>query len=120
MSDRDLLDNPGTAGVFFGIPIAALIVSSVLHVDPLWRTIIWTLSLATMGTACVLNALRCRRTHCYFTGPFFLVLAIVTLLFGIGLLPLGRFGWSILSLALLVGTVLLCCVPEAAFGRYRR
>jgi len=31
---------------------------------------------------------------CYFTGPFFLVLAGAALLYGIGGLPLGAKGWS--------------------------
>jgi len=37
------------------------------------------------------------RIHCYFTGPFFLVLAGVALLYGVGWLPLGAKGWSTLS-----------------------
>lgn len=29
-----------------------------------------------MGFACLANAARCRRMHCYFTGPYFLLLAL--------------------------------------------
>lgn len=29
-----------------------------------------------MGLACLANAARCRRMHCYFTGPYFLLLAL--------------------------------------------
>ncbi len=35
------------------------------------------------------NALRCGRLHCYITGPFFVAMAIVTLLYGLGAVPLG-------------------------------
>jgi hypothetical protein len=35
--------------------------------------------------------------HRYFTGPFFLLLAGVGLLYGLGVLPLGTKGWSTLS-----------------------
>jgi len=45
---------------------------------------------------------QCGRIHCYFTGPFFLVLAGVALLYGVGWLPLGAKGWSTLSAALLI------------------
>jgi hypothetical protein len=65
-----------------------------------------------MGVACLLNVRRCGRTHCYFTGPFFLVLAAMGLLYGLGVLPLGARGWSTLSLALVIGSVVI-------LGRYR-
>ena len=59
------------------------------------------------------------RTHCYLTGPFFLILAGVALLYGIGTLPLGARGWSTLSASFVLGSVILCCVPELFLGRYR-
>ena len=80
--------------------------------------LVWPPVLAFMGAACVVNARRCGRIHCYATGPFLLILAAATLLYGIGALPLGPHGWSILSDALIVGTVILCFVPELIFGRY--
>jgi hypothetical protein len=46
--------------------------------------------------ACLLNARRCARTHCYLTGPFFLILAGIALLYDIGNLSLGATGWSTL------------------------
>jgi hypothetical protein len=47
-------------------------------------------------------------------------LAAVTLLYGLGIVQLGRFGWSIISLTLVAGALLLCYVPELLFGTYRR
>src|SRR3989442_15948432 len=41
---------------------------------------IWTLAFTVMGIACVVNAVRCGRVHCYFTGPFLLLLAAASLL----------------------------------------
>jgi hypothetical protein len=32
-----------------------------------------------MGVACIVNALRCGRVHCYLTGPFFLLMAVIAL-----------------------------------------
>lgn len=98
----------------WGIPIALLLVSPERYFFIVWPTI-----LTFMGVMCLLNAHRCGRIHCYFTGPFFLVLAGVGLLYGIGVLPLGARGWSKLSLAFLIGSVALLYVPERTLGRYR-
>jgi len=45
---------------------------------------------------------------------------VVTLLHGLGVVPLGRNGWSLIGLAILIGAIVLCCVPEMLFGKYRR
>jgi hypothetical protein len=72
-----------------------------------------------MGTACIINSVRCGRLHCYLTGPFFLVMSIVTLLYDLGVVPLGGNGWNLIGLATLTGAVVLCCLPELFFGKYR-
>jgi hypothetical protein len=58
--------------------------------------------------------------HCYFTGPFFVVMAIVALFYGLGFVPIGGDGWNILGLTVVVGALLLWFIPEFFFGRYRR
>ncbi len=73
-----------------------------------------------MGIGCVANAVRCGRVHCYVTGPFFLVMAAVALLFGVGALALGKYGWNLLGAVALVGALVLIYVPERLFGTYRR
>jgi hypothetical protein len=47
-------------------------------------------------------------------------MAVVTLLFGLGFVPLGRRGWNIIGLAILIGGIALCCLPEMLFGKYRK
>lgn len=101
----------------WGIPIAILLVSP--KIGARYLVILWPVLLTFMGAACLLNARRCKRTHCYVTGPFFLALAGIALLYGLGVLPLGAKGWSTLSLALVVGSVALCYGSEWIFGRYR-
>ena len=86
---------------------------------PRYQAILWPLMLTFMGVACLLNAHRCGRVHCYATGPFFLLLAAIALLQDLGATPLGRDGWSRLSLILGIGTVLLVCGSELIFGHYR-
>jgi hypothetical protein len=104
----------------FWLPVLALIASGFLDIGQGWQTAIWTVSLTTMGAACVANALRCGRVHCYATGPFFLAMALVTLLYGLGVIPMGNHAWNLIALAVLVGGIALCCLPEVFFGRYRR
>lgn len=47
-------------------------------------------------------------------------MAVVTLLFGIGIAPLGRNGWNLISLTILAGAIMLCCVPELILGKYHK
>lgn len=98
----------------WGIPAVVLIISPLQDF-----VIVWPIVLTVMGLACLLNARRCGRIHCYVTGPFFLLLALVGLLHGLDVMPLGARGWSKLSIALVVGSVIFICVPEWLFGRYR-
>ena len=116
---RDILTNPWLTLAFFGLPVIAIVLAGRDDVSNGWRTVVWTIALGIMGTACLVNALRCGRLHCYLTGPWFLVLALVALLFGLSVVPLGRNGWNLIGLATLVGAVFLCCVPERLLGKYR-
>jgi hypothetical protein len=117
---RDILRNRWIAGAVYWLPALALIASGFFDIGQGWRAAIWVIALTTMGAGCVANAFRCGRVHCYLTGPFFLLMAIVALLFGLGVMPLGGDGWNILGLIVLVGALALWFVPEVFFGRYRR
>ena len=84
-----------------------------------WRGAIWAFSMGVMAAACLVNALRCGRVHCYFTGPFFILTALASLGYGLGALSLGADGWNIIGTITLVGAVVLTWLPEAALGKYR-
>ena len=82
--------------------------------------IVWTIALTWMGAACLINASRCGRTHCYLTGPFFLVMAVLSVLHGFDLVSLGDYGWLWLGLSLVViGGGLLWLLPERIWGKFR-
>ncbi len=81
---------------------------------------VWTLALGTMGVACIVNELRCGRVHCYLTGPFFLLMALIALSYGLGMLHLGGSGWNLLGLIALIGTIALWYLPEMFLGKYRQ
>jgi len=78
--------------LIWGIPIAILLMSPGMGTR--YLVIVWPGLLTFMGVTCLLNARHCGRIHCYFTGPFFLMLAGAALLYGIGGVPLGAQGWS--------------------------
>lgn len=62
------------------LPAVALVASAAMG-DARWW--IWAPSLILMGTACVANASRCGRRHCYLTGPVLLAAAGLSILRGV-------------------------------------
>jgi hypothetical protein len=84
------------------------------------KTVFWTISLAFMGIVCLVNASRCGRVHCRFTGPFLILCAVTSLAYGLGILPLGSSGWKWIGAGTIIGAIALTCIPELFLGRYRR
>ena len=62
---RDLTASPA-AYLLWYVPIAAIIAGSFWTPGRDW---LWASAFAVMGIGCVVNASRCQRLHCYFTGP---------------------------------------------------
>ena len=103
----------------FCLPAITIAVTGISAFGNSLRTIAWTTALVVLGTACSINAARCGRIHCYLSGPFFLVMAVIALLYGMGVLPLGGHGWNVIGLTILVGGAALYCLPEMFLGKYR-
>src|SRR5439155_942370 len=101
-SERDLLCRGLSAFLLWCVPWCAFAIGFGQAAE--LRTILWSTSLAVMGVACLLNASRCGRVHCRFTGPFFIFCAVVSLVYGLGLLPLGRSGWRWIGVGTIVGS----------------
>ena len=116
---RDILSRQWLVFILYWVPAIAILAVGPLAISNGWRAVVWTVALATMGIACIANALRCGRVHCYVTGPFFF-LALVALSYGLGILYPGRNGWNLLGLIALIGAIALWCLPEMFLGRYRR
>jgi hypothetical protein len=115
---RDILKIPWSAFAALGLPVITIIVLGGPNLGTVWRTVVWTAALGVMGIACTVHALRCGRVHCYLTGRFFLVMAIVALLYGVDVVWLGRRGWNLIGLIALIGAFVLCCLPEMLLGKY--
>jgi len=106
------------AVVLWGPPPIVLLASGLVDVAPVTRGTIWALTLLWAGAACITNACRSGRLHCYMTGPFFLLLGAASLLHGFGILPLGIHGWHWIGAVFALGTPALIVVPERLWGRY--
>ena len=70
-----------------------------------------------MGLACVLNARRCRRRHCYYSGPVFIAGGAGVLLVGFEIVSIGADGLIIVVWGTLV-LALLTYLTEPIFGKY--
>ena len=115
---RDILSSRWRVFILYWLPAIAIVVAGASAISSGWRTVVWTVALATMGAACIVNAVRCGRVHCYLTGPFFLLMALVALSYGLGILHLGGNGWNLLGLITLIGAITLWCLPEMFLGKY--
>jgi len=113
---RDWLASPRASTLAWWIPYATVI--AALFVSTPIRTVVWTVALIWMGTACILNARRCNRTHCRFTGPYYLAMILPVLALGSDWVSAGIYGWIALGLLILGGSKLIWWATERAWGRF--
>ena len=98
------------------LPQLAIIVALLLPAAI--RAVIWAIALAWMGTACIVNSRRCGRTHCRFTGPYYLVLILPTLLLGSAMIPVAPYFWFILAELIIIGGGLVWWATERVWGKF--
>src|SRR5215813_3532698 len=82
---RDILASRWRTFLLYGLPAIAIVVAGAPAISTVWRAVVWTVALATMGMACIVNAFRCGRVHCYLIGPFFLLMVLIALSYGLGI-----------------------------------
>jgi hypothetical protein len=115
-ANRDWVSNSRIYTALWGLPTWALVVG--IFLPPPMRTVVWAVALIWKGVACIANARQRGRTHCYFTGPFFLIMALLVLAHGGGIVPLGPNGWLILGGVLVAGTAGIWWGSEGLLGKY--
>jgi len=98
------------------VPKIAIIAALFIAV-PL-RVAVWTIALLWMGTACLLNARRCGRTHCRYTGPFYLAMILPVLVLGFNQGSASICAWLALALLIVCGGWAIQSKTERAWGRY--
>lgn len=116
--ERDLAGGMFRPLLVFGLPVLVLLATGFGGFPGPVLAVVWPLVFLWLGIACLANAWRCGRVHCWFTGPFFLLSSVLSLLHGSGLLPMGPDGWRSLGYGFAVGGGILYYLPELIWGRY--
>src|SRR5260370_31843786 len=91
----------GGVSILLWIVPAIILAVTAIHGGP-YLVVGWPVLLTFMGAACLLNAKRCGRLHCFVTGPFLLLLAGLSLLCWLRVSPVRPRGWPWLVRRLLV------------------
>ena len=115
-SSQDWLRSPHTNLLAWWIPQGTILAG--LFAPVLGRTAIWTVALIWMGTACILNAKRCGRTHCRFTGPCYLAMIVPVLALGLGVISVGLYAWAVLGVVIIFGGKIIWWATERAWGQF--
>jgi hypothetical protein len=114
--NNDLLDHKFKSFLVWVLPALAIIGSTFW--SSLAVSIIWPLSFGVMGVFCLINVKRCGRTHCLITGPFFLIMAITSIVLTFIPNAFGSESWSLFKKIALFGSLLLLCLPDMLLGKY--
>jgi hypothetical protein len=71
-----------------------------------------------MGLVCIANSRRCGRTHCRYTGPFYLAVIAPVLVLGLAWPSAGTMAWLILGAVIVAGGKLVWWATERAWGKF--
>jgi|SRR6266852_3518234 len=112
----DWLSSWQTNLVAWWIPQAAVLAGLLVPV-PI-RAALWIIALLWMGTACILNARRCGRTHCRYTGPYYLAMVAPVLVLASGIVTVDFSGWLVLGVLILAGSKIIWWATERAWGKF--
>jgi hypothetical protein len=115
-TSRDWLGNKCSSVLAWWFPFVAII--GGLFVPVSLRTAGWVIALGWMGVACMLNARRCNRTHCRYTGPYFLAMIVPAMVLGTGLVTVGVLGWISLGMLIVGGSGLIWWATERTWGKF--
>ena len=109
-STRDWVINTRADILAWWIPKGAII-AAIFAPEPA-RAAVWTAALVWMGTACILNARRCGRTHCRYTGPYYLAMIAPVILLASGLIAVNFYGWILLATLIVLGGWIIWWPPS--------
>jgi hypothetical protein len=113
-ASRDWLASTSSNLLAWWLPHAGLLVGLVVP-NPV-RVVIWTVALLWMGVACILNSKRCGRTHCRYTGPYYL--AMIVPLLALSFISSSIYEWITLAVIIVAGSKLIWWATERAWGKF--
>jgi hypothetical protein len=115
-TSRDWLNNTRVNLFAWWLPQATIL--AALAAPPFTRATICIAALIWMGSACILNARRCGRTHCRYTGPYYLAMVVPVLLLVSGIVSADLYGWFALAVLILAGSKMIWWTTERAWGTF--
>ena len=115
-TSKDWLDSMRTHALAWWIPQGAIVAALLIPVP--MRAAVWIVALVWMGTACMLNARRCGRTHCRYTGPYYLAMIVPVIVLALGVVSVGFYGWLVLGVLILAGSKIIWWATERAWGKF--
>ena len=96
------------------LPHAGLLVGLFVPIPV--RVVIWTVALFWMGVACFLNSKRCGRTHCRYTGPYYLAMIVPVLAWSF--ISSDIYEWITLAVIIVGGSKLIWWATERAWSKF--
>ena len=116
LPSRDILARPVLSTLVWWLPQAAIAAALLAPIPA--RAAIWIAALVWTGAACLLNAKRCGRTHCRYTGPFYLGMVVPVMAAAWVSAPMTA--WIALAVAILIGGKVIWWATERAWGKFGR
>jgi len=125
--ENDLLASRWAASLLWWGPAVLVVATGSIGLDSVGtgstgniiHTATWAIAFMVGAAGCLANARRCGRLHCFFTGPLYLLAAFASVLYGMGILPLGHQGWNWILGTAVVGTLFAIYGLERVFGKYK-
>jgi hypothetical protein len=115
---QDFVRDRRASLLIWGLPALVMLGTGLLGLGSPVHGLIWASCLSIFGFGCIANARRCSRLHCFFTGPFFLLMALISLVHDFGVISLGSHGWARIGGVTLMGAIALTILPERIWGQY--
>ena len=113
---RDWLSSPRTNVLAWWIPKGIIVAGLFVRLPS--RAVMWVIALVWMATACILNSRRCGRTHCRYTGPYYLAMIVPVLVLASGVISVDFYGWLSLAVLILGGSMIIWWTTEWAWGKF--
>lgn len=117
LASRDMVGNAGGQLLVYGVPFIALQLAGNLGGFTV-ATAVAALAFLIVGVLCSINALRARRVHCYFMGPWCLIAGTMMVLYSLRIIDFGPGSWSVIVNIGLIGAFVIYMTTERIWGRY--